>query len=183
MDELDRMSRFVTDLLVLASSEHPKFLALSTVDVKDLTEELHNKVSSLARRDWRLEEAARGYIVADRHRLTQAIMQIAQNATQFTNEGDPIVLGSMMQNGEARFWVRDLGLGIRAEDHERIFDRFSRLGPRRRSDGAGLGLSIVDAIAKAHRGRVEVASRPGEGALFTVVIPVDQPVPSNEVVA
>jgi signal transduction histidine kinase len=181
MDELDRMSRFVTDLLVLASSEHPKFLALSTVDVKDLTEELHNKVSSLAPRDWRLEKAGRGYIVADRHRLTQAIMQIAQNATQFTNDGDPITLGSVMKNGEARFWVKDLGLGIRPEDHERIFDRFSRLGTRRRSDGAGLGLSIVNAIAKAHRGRVEVVSRPGEGSLFTVVIPVDQPVPSNEV--
>jgi signal transduction histidine kinase len=176
MDELDRMSRFVTDLLLLASSEHPGFLAFSTVEVKELTEELHRKASSLARREWRLEAAARGRIVADRQRLTQAIMQIAQNATQFTNEGDVITLGSAMQNGEARFWVKDQGPGIHPEDQQLIFDRFRRLGHRRRDGGAGLGLSIVEAIVKAHNGRVEVFSRPGQGAVFTLAVPVDQPV-------
>jgi signal transduction histidine kinase len=177
LDELDRMSRFVTDLLLLASSEHPDFLAFSTIEVKDLTEELHRKASSLARREWRLEEAARGRIVADRHRLTQAIMQIAQNATQFTNEGDVITLGSAMKNGEVRFWVKDLGPGIDPEDQGLIFERFRRLGERRRSNrGVGLGLSIVEAIVKAHNGRVEVFSRPGQGSVFTMVVPVDQPV-------
>ncbi|MGH3666449.1 MAG: ATP-binding protein, partial [Egibacteraceae bacterium] len=65
---------------------------------------------------------------------------------------------------------------VSAEDRERIFDRFARSpAARRRSDGAGLGLSIVRAIAEAHHGRVELRSHPGAGATFTVVIPVDQP--------
>lgn len=105
-------------------------------------------------------------------------MQLAQNATQHTADGDEITLGSAVENGEARFWVRDAGAGIREQDQERIFERFARgRDGRRRSEGAGLGLAIVKAIAEAHHGRVELLSRPGAGATFTLVVPVDQPEP------
>jgi len=178
-DELDRMTRMVDDLLVLAKAERPDFLTLGTVDVAALTEDLHTKASALAPRDWQLEQVGRGIVVADRQRLTQAVMQLAQNATQHTGEGQTISLGSAVTDGEARLWVRDSGPGVAPDDAEKIFERFSR-GTTRRTEGAGLGLSIVRAIAEAHAGRVELHSHPGEGATFTLVIPVDPPATAQE---
>jgi signal transduction histidine kinase len=122
--------------------------------------------------------------VADRQRLTQAMMQLAQNATDHTTEGDEIVLGSAVSSGRAALWVRDGGRGIPPEEQQRIFQRFARAGDGRRgSPGAGLGLAIVRAIAEAHHGSVDVRSSPGEGATFTLTIPVDQPVPPEETAA
>jgi signal transduction histidine kinase len=171
-DELDRMSRMVDDLLLLAKAERPGFLEPEPVEVGVLTRELHHKVAPLAERDWRLERAAAVTVMADRQRLTQALTNLAQNATQHTEDGDVIALGSEATQHEVRIWVRDTGTGIDPADHERIFERFSRAANgRRRSDGAGLGLAIVQAIADAHGGRVELRSRVGAGSTFTLVVP------------
>jgi signal transduction histidine kinase len=175
-DELDRMARIVGDVMLLARHDRPDFLSLSTVDVASLTEELQAKAKALAPRDWVLERRARGVIVADRHRLTQAVMQLAQNAARFSAEGEPIELGSSIDGREARFWVRDHGPGVPASEQQLIFERFRRGSHHRRSEGAGLGLAIVKAIAEAHHGRVELSSRPGEGATFTLVVAVDPPI-------
>jgi signal transduction histidine kinase len=175
MDELQRMQRIVDDLLILAKAEQPDFLALDTVELEQLTREVHAKSEAIAPRDWRLERVARGRVVADRQRITQALMQLAQNAAQHTEEGSLIGLGSALGDGEARLWVRDTGPGIAREQQERIFRRFARTG-RRRSEGAGIGLSVVKAIAEAHHGRIEVDSRPGAGSTFSIVIPTDQPI-------
>lgn len=174
-DELNRMSRLVNDMLVLARAEQPDFLQLETVEVERLASDIHAKVAALAPRAWRLESTGRGVIVADRERLTQAVVQLAENATKHTVEGDLIALGSLVADGEARFWVRDTGPGIEPDEQARIFQRFSRGAGARRTEGAGLGLSIVEVIARAHGGRVELQSRPGAGAEFTLVVPVDQP--------
>ena len=175
MDELDRMGRIVEDLLLLAKHEQPDFLDLATVDVGTLTDELLAKAAALAPRAWLLESRGRGVIVADRQRLTQAIAQLAENAARHSGDCDRIELGSSVAYGEARFWVRDRGPGIRPEQQEAIFERFRRGTGPRRAEGAGLGLAIVKAIAEAHHGRVELESRPGAGATFAIVIPVDQP--------
>jgi signal transduction histidine kinase len=175
MDELDRMHRIVNDLLILAKAQQPDFLDLQTVDIEALTRDMHAKASAIASREWRLEGVGRGRVVADRQRLTQAIVQLAQNAAQYTDEGDRISLGSAVSNGEARLWVRDTGAGISSEQQEYIFRRFARGGGARKSEGAGIGLAIVRAIAEAHHGRVELDSRPGKGSTFTLVIPTDQP--------
>ncbi len=178
MDELDRMSRFVTDLLLLARANRPDFLAFDSVDVATLSEEIFAKAGSLAPRDWKLDRTGRGLIIADRQRLTQAMMQLAQNATQHTKEGDEIAVGSDVQAGQVRLWVRDNGPGIPVSDQPHVFDRFRRGSrSRARSEGAGLGLSIVKAIAEAHHGRIELDSQPGQGSTFTIVVPVDQPEP------
>jgi signal transduction histidine kinase len=175
MDELDRMARIVEDLLLLAKHEQPDFLDLATVEVGVLTDELEAKVQALAPRTWVVDARGRGVIVADRQRLTQAITQLAENAARYSDEHQPVGIGSVVLNGEARFWVRDQGHGISLEEQDRIFERFHRGASRPRSEGAGLGLTIVRAIAEAHHGRVELESRPGAGATFTIVIPVDQP--------
>ncbi|HSL64355.1 MAG TPA: HAMP domain-containing sensor histidine kinase [Gaiellaceae bacterium] len=175
LDELDRMSRIVDDLLLLSKREQPDFLALETVDVGALTDELHVKVAALASVPWELESRGRGVIVADRQRLTQAVVQLAQNAVQHGPPGEPIALGSSVLDGTAAFWVRDSGPAIPADVREVIFERFRRAAAGPRSEGAGLGLAIVKAIAEAHDGRVELDSAPGAGTTFRIVVPVDPP--------
>jgi two-component system, OmpR family, sensor kinase len=175
LDELDRMGRMVDDLLLLAQADEPHFLQLELVNVADLTDELESKAHALGRRSWRVEGTGRGIIVADRYRLTQAVMQLAQNAVQHTDEDAEIALGSAVVPDEARFWVRDSGPGIPPEERDRIFDRFVRGSDGPRTAGAGLGLAIVRAIATAHEGRVELVSNSSGGSTFTIVIPTDQP--------
>ncbi|CAN5569999.1 ATP-binding protein [soil metagenome] len=175
-DELDRMTRMVEDLLMLTKAQRPDFLNLTAVDVKELTDELNTKVHGLANREWGLDGSGVGIIESDRQRLTQAVMQLAQNAVQHTNEGGQIWIGSRVANGEARFWVRDTGPGLSKEEQERIFNRFARgKAQPRASDGMGLGLAIVKAIAEGHNGRVRLLSGEGQGSTFTIIIPVDQP--------
>jgi len=175
MDELDRMGRMVNDLILLSKAERPDFLKPEAVEVAGLTDEVLTKARALGARDWRLDAHGDGVITVDRQRLTQALVQLAQNAVEHTQEGDEVSVGSAVEGGEGRFWVRDDGPGIAPADQERIFERFERGGARKPSGGSGLGLSIVRAIAGAHGGRVELLSGPGAGALFTIVVPVDGP--------
>jgi signal transduction histidine kinase len=176
MDELDRMTRFVNDLILLAKSERPDFLELETVEVEPFSEELFVKAHALADRNWILEGNAQGSAVLDRQRMTQAVMNLAQNATQFTQASDTIAIGSAISKGKLHFWVRDTGEGISLTDQTRIFDRFARAANRkRRSEGAGLGLSIVKSIAEAHDGEVTVSSQLGQGSTFAIVIPLQAP--------
>ena len=174
-DELARMSRYVDDLLLLTKAPRPDFLRLGPVDIDLFTHELFAKARSLGDRDWRLDGTDVGIIIADQHRLTQALMNLADNAVRHTRENDAIWVGSSLIGSQARLWVRDEGPGVDPSDRERIFERFGRAEAvdQRSADGAGLGLSIVKAIAEAHGGRVELDSRPGMGSTFSVVIPAD----------
>lgn len=174
MDELGRMSRLVGDLMLLARSDRPDFLNLTTTNAAELTEEVFEKARALGDRNWTLDGVAHGLVVADRQRMTQALLQLAQNASQHTVETDLVGIGSRVSNGYAIFWVRDSGPGIPTADRSRIFERFAR-GRGRSTGGTGLGLAIVEAIAKAHHGKVEVNVAEGGGAHLQIVIPVDQP--------
>ncbi|TVQ20469.1 MAG: sensor histidine kinase [Leptolyngbya sp. DLM2.Bin15] len=174
LDELDRMSRFVEDLILLAKAEQSDFLYQETIDVAVLTEELLTKGKALALRDWQIDQVAKGKIVGDRQRITQAMMNLAQNATQHTQVGDTIAFGSSIGLSTVHFWVRDTGSGVAPSDQERIFERFARAAnQQRRSDGAGLGLSIVRAIAESHGGYVQLHTPPEGGAIFTITLPLE----------
>jgi signal transduction histidine kinase len=174
-DELDRMTRIVDDLLLLARAEQPDFLLPAAVDLDIFTTEIFAKVKTLGDRDWRLVETGVGVVEIDRHRMTQVIINLADNAVRHTEPGERIALGSHLCDGELRMWVEDSGPGIPWHETERIFDRFTRIGGARRTPGtAGLGLAIVQAIVRAHGGRVEVASEMGKGSTFTVIIPEHQ---------
>ena len=110
----------------------------------------------------------------DAQRITQAVLALADNASHHTEPGDRIGLGTQFSDRELRFWVSDTGSGIDPADQAVIFDRFARGDSGSvRSEGAGLGLSIVRAIAVAHGGRVTVGSVPGQGSTFTVTVPVE----------
>ncbi|MBW4550624.1 MAG: HAMP domain-containing histidine kinase [Aphanocapsa sp. GSE-SYN-MK-11-07L] len=181
MDELDRMSRLVNDLLLLAKAEHPDFLTLRPEELDWLTEELFLKARSLADRDWQLDAKGVSPITVDRQRLTQAVMNLAQNAVRHTPDGATICLGSAVKGNYAYLWVRDTGEGIAPENWERIFQRFVRATQQdQQVEQHGLGLAIVQAIATAHGGWVELDSQLGQGATFTLVIPL---VPALDVAA
>lgn len=181
-DELQRMSRFVNDLILLAKAERTDFLQLETIDIRSFMEELFAKATALAPRDWQLVNKSVGKMVGDRQRITGALINLAQNATQHTQVTDRIELGAIIIGPEVRFWVRDSGEGIAPIDQQRIFQRFARAANSyRRSEGAGLGLSIVKAIAEAHHGKVELVSRLGVGSTFTLVLPLDQALPPDPV--
>ena len=172
-DELDRMSRMVNDLLILARAERPDFLHRAPVDVGQLTAEVQEKARSLAGREWLDGGHAEGVTLADRQRLTQAWMQLAQNATQHTSDGDQIAIGSWLSNGHVELWVGDSGPGIPVEVRDGLFEGFSRgVDSRHSGEHFGLGLPIVRAIAVAHWGTVTVGGNVLGGALFTIRIPV-----------
>lgn len=167
--ELDRMSRIVTDLLALAKADRPDFIRpIDGVDVSMLTVALEAKIAALAERRWRVDQIAEGEARLDSERVTQAVLQLAQNAVQHTTEGDAITLTSEFVDdpelGRAvAISIADTGPGVAVADRERIFQRFTHGDPPngRRHSGAGLGLAIVSAIAEGHGGRVRVGGEVG----------------------
>jgi len=172
LDELRRMGRIVDDLQALAESERADFVASQPLDLQELADQLITKATALGDRDWQLDEAAEGTVVADRGRLTQAVLNLADNAVKNTEVGDTIAIGVGVRRDEIRLWVRDTGIGIPEDDQGRILERFERgSAAGRRYRGAGLGLAIVKTVAEAHGGRVELESREGRGSQFTIVIP------------
>jgi two-component system OmpR family sensor kinase len=173
-DELDRMGTIVDDLKLLAEADQPGFLRLEWIDLEAFTHELHSKASALAPRRWAIDHAGGGMFLADRHRLTQAAMNLAHNAVQHTDESDTIAIATEVREDRVRITVRDSGVGISLPDQVAIFNRFTRgTGAHLRYGGSGLGLAIVKAIVEAHEGSVELESRLGEGATFTIVVPRD----------
>jgi two-component system, OmpR family, sensor kinase len=172
-DELERMERLLDDLGVLTDADEPDFLRREHVDLELFAHELLAQTSAAGERDWRLDRAE-GAVVADAHRLGEAVLKLADNAVQHTEEQDVVAIGACLTDDEARIWVRDTGSGISPADQARILDSFARgADAHRRYRGGGLGLAVVNAIAKAHGGRVELVSRVGEGSTFTIVIPVE----------
>jgi signal transduction histidine kinase len=171
-DELDRMARMVDDLLLLAKAEQPDFVRLAWVSVPELTSDIDAKVRAMADRRWVLESLGEGEAWLDADRVTQAVVQLAQNAVQHTRSGDSIRIGSALTDDRVMFWVTDSGPGVAAGDVERIFQRFARGESRARDGaGAGLGLAIVKAIADAHHGVVTLSSTSGAGASFRLELP------------
>ena len=173
LDELDRMGRLIRDLTLLAKARRPDFVRPGLVDLAGLTDDVVDKASALGHRRWTVDSRASQVISADAQRLTQALLQLADNAVRHTAEDDEIAVGSSVSGGLARLWVRDTGPGVAPEDAERIFERFGTAAAAagRRQEGSGLGLAIVTAIAEGHGGRVHLASVPGHGATFSLILP------------
>ncbi len=169
-EEIDRMSRIVADLIVLSRAQRPDFLRTRPVSVADLTCDLGEAASGLTSsgqgpRRWVVADIGEATVDADPNRLLPALLQLARNAVQHTNEGDEIRLGSVTGEHTVTFWIADSGPGIPPGVESTIFDRFVRdglAGARVEGTGAGLGLAVVRAVAEAHGGSVAV--RPGSSA-------------------
>lgn len=120
-------------------------------------------------------------VESDGQKLRQILLNLASNAAKFTDEGR-VTLGAAAEPGGLRLWVTDTGLGIRDEDLARLFTPFGQLEDARekRHEGSGLGLVITRSMAQLLGGRVEVASRFGEGTTFTVHLPAPAVAPVEE---
>lgn len=178
LDEVERMTRLVNDLVLLAAATRPDFARRTELDIGELVTSIHAKARVLGDRDWRLEVGRTGRLWADRQRLTQAVLQLVQNAVGHTSPGDVVEIGADVDDAAGRIWVRDTGPGIAETEQQAIFRRFYRAGHGRGANGGtGLGLSIVRAIAEAHGGTVTLNSQPGQGATFTLILPHRWPVP------
>jgi signal transduction histidine kinase len=110
----------------------------------------------------------------DRLRVDQVVTNLLSNALKYGG-GEPIDLEVRASAGKAALMVRDRGVGIRPEDHARIFERFERADRRVHYEGFGLGLWISNQIVKALGGEISVTSQLGEGSTFRVVLPQNLP--------
>ncbi|MFH8250485.1 ATP-binding protein [Microbacterium sp. B2969] len=184
--ELDRMTRLVDDIDLLAAVEGEQF-AMSDVDITALTSRVGELVAMIPGHTWRVVQQASGTIQGDHDRLLQAWLQLADNAAKYTPADSTIEIGSALDADGAHLWVRDHGPGIPPAARHRIFRRFDRAHGKRTVGGSGLGLAIVDAIMKGHGGRCVVTDTPGGGATFTIHVPLPtselpQPVRAGDVV-
>lgn len=173
LEELARMSTLVNDLILLAQSERSDFVVLQEVDMGRLTDETFEKVRVLGGRHWIMDSLADTSVMIDPQRITQAWLQLAANSVKYSPDGTNIGVGSKLEGDNVRLWVRDHGMGFTDEDKELVLQRFgrSRRAGAKRTDSAGLGLAIVNSIALAHGGRVDIDSVPDLGSTVSLVIP------------
>jgi signal transduction histidine kinase len=174
LDELGRINAIVERLLVLAAVDQPDFLCVEEVELEAFLEEVFLLWSEMAPRAWRLGALEPVRLMVDRERLRIAVDALLENAVKYTEERDMIELRARSdRSGYVVIEVEDEGCGIAGEALERIFDRFGRAdaGRTRAAGGVGLGLAIVDAIAKRHGGSCTVRSTL-HGSVFALSLPV-----------
>ncbi len=184
--EVDRLTRMVGDLLLLAQAESGRLpMDMKTVELDTVLLEVFQQMRTLAGDKVKLHigEIDQVQVTGDRDRLKQVVVNLASNAIQYTPPGGKVTLSIHKDSNQARVYVSDTGPGIPVQDRAHIFERFYR-GERSRkrsggaqSSGFGLGLSIAYWIVRSHNGSIEVDSRPGQGTTFCVRIPIQQPQP------
>lgn len=106
--------------------------------------------------------------------IQQALVNLLDNAIKFSPAGSRVDIRLKVTDSNWEIQITDQGPGIPAAEHERVFQKFHRLGSelRRETQGTGIGLSLVKAVAEAHGGRVALASTPGQGSIFTLIGPI-----------
>ena len=174
-----QLGKYVNDLLFLARTETANLqfewdsldlaeLVASTVeDFQVMAEENSISVSLDA-------PAEPVWVRGDKQRLRQVLFILGDNACRYSNPGGHITVALRVDGKEASFSLTDQGIGIPAQDLERIFDRHfrSQNALRSRDDGTGLGLPMAKSILKAHGGRITVTSTENSGSTFTVTLPL-----------
>lgn len=169
--ESRRMTKIVSDLLLLAEVESGQVSLSELVSLKGLIAEEIGRAQSLAgqRRivTGDMEDLS---IVGDAYRLRQLLGNLVDNAIKYTPEDGAITISLHRDGDWARLAVADTGIGISPEHLPHIFDRFYRVDKARARDkgSTGLGLAIVKGIAERHRGKVTVTSEAGKGSTFIV---------------
>lgn len=176
LEEVDRMTRLVNDLLDLSALEAGVVrLRREELQARELLEAVARRYQQAAsRRGVGLAvRPGEARLQGDRDRLEQALGNLVDNAVKYTPPGGRVELGVEAGGAEVRLVVEDTGPGVPPEHLPRIFERFYRADPSRSREegGTGLGLAIAKHIALAHGGRVEACNRPEGGARFAVVLP------------
>jgi signal transduction histidine kinase len=173
IDELARMERIVERLLLLVRAGEADFAATAEdVNLETLIEDVTMRWAEIAPRVWRVGRLVGGTIRMDQDALRIALDALVENAVAHTEPTDAIELRTRAVQDQVAIDVADEGGGIPSEALDKIFERFARVDASRARgrEGVGLGLAIVDTIAKAHGGRCTVKSS-SEGSTFTLVLP------------
>jgi heavy metal sensor kinase len=176
LEEINRISKIVDSLLILArfdSKEMP--LRLASLDLNALLSSILDSVKTLAKnKDIVLKFSSQGAVTleGDEGQLQRLFMNLLDNAIKYTPPNGKVTLDLSKNDDTAVIKVIDSGIGIPESEIQYIFDRFYRVDKSRTSQGFGLGLSIVKSIVQAHKGKIEVASKPGLGTTFTVILPI-----------
>ncbi len=181
LEEIDRMTRIVDELLFLSRADMGEVRVESLpVAMESLVEDIHRQAKLLAQD--RNIEVLLGTVMpvvvqGDDLRLRELLLNLVENAMKYSHPGGKVEISLLNDGREARLSVTDQGIGIAPVDHKKIFQRFYRTDVARghTKKGTGLGLAICAWIAELHKGRVEVKSDLGQGSAFTVVLPLAHP--------
>jgi two-component system OmpR family sensor kinase len=179
VSEVDRLTRLVGDLLLLAQAESGKLpLDRRLVELDTLILEVMQQMQVLAREKLNLQitEIDQVLVCGDKDKLKQVVVNLVSNAISYTPAGGKVVVELAKVDNRARIKVIDNGPGISPQDLPFIFERFYR-GEKSRTrskdgKGFGLGLSIAYWIVHNHDGAIEVDSKLGEGTTFRVYLPL-----------
>jgi two-component system OmpR family sensor kinase len=183
--EGERMGVLVEDLLFLARAGQGRPIAHEQVDLVHVTTDaVHDARAVDPSRTIDLEAPEAMMVTGDEGRLRQVLANLLSNALTHTPPGTPITVRLRTSEAGAEIEVSDGGPGLTADEATHVFEPFYRADPARdrvraeegtdEGNGTGLGLAIVVAIAESHGGSASVESEPGEGATFTVRLPVEQ---------
>jgi signal transduction histidine kinase len=181
VDELLRMRRLASRMMLLAATDGPDFLHMTRVNVADFLMETVHRWSQTPRR-WSVGTLTEATLEADEDRLTLALDALIENAIDHTDSDGRIEVSARLDGENVVIAVADSGSGIPANEVGRIFGRFTRVdqGRSRKTGGFGLGLAVVKAIAEAHNGSVRVQSTVGKGSVFELLMPASAELPGLE---
>ncbi|HEV8373363.1 MAG TPA: HAMP domain-containing sensor histidine kinase [Actinomycetota bacterium] len=179
-EEAERMGGLVDELLLLARLDQGRPLQRAPVDLAVVAAEAVEQARVIdPERPLELDTDGPVVVLGDQQRLRQVAANLLANVRMHTAAGTAARVEVSAGDGRGVLEVVDHGQGLSQEQAARVFDRFYRTDPARARSkgGAGLGLSIVAAIAQAHGGRASVASAPGRGARFRIELPLAQAPP------
>ena len=175
--ETARMSRLVSDLLLLARQDAGIPIARHPVELDTLLLEIYRQAQITARGiKVTLGAEDQAIIVGDRDRLKQVLLNLVDNALKYTPQGGEVTLSLTKDDAWVKISVRDTGIGIAPDDIPNLFGRFYRVDKARSRDagGTGLGLAIAKSVVDAHNGKIMVESELGKGSTFTVWLPLGE---------
>ncbi|UBF30319.1 HAMP domain-containing protein (plasmid) [Kovacikia minuta CCNUW1] len=183
--EADRTVRLLQDLLDLARADSGYMhFRLEPVMLNDLVAEVTGMAEKFSNRSIRVEAREKVTAIVDRDRLKQVLINLIDNAVKYSQPEQPIELNLEQVERQAIIQVCDQGVGIPLQDQSRIFERFYRVDEARTriseddtkyvSGGHGLGLAIVKTLVEGMGGSITVRSKPGQGAVFEIALPMSK---------
>jgi heavy metal sensor kinase len=181
LEEIQRISVLVEGLLLLARSDAGMLkMDRVPVDLVSVAEEVFGRLGSFAAErqvDLRLGQIEPLEVLGDHVHLGRLLFNLVDNAIKYTPPHGKVEVAIGQSGGSAVIAVTDTGIGIPAEEREKVFQRFYRSAEARSQaqGGSGLGLSIARSIAEAHGGRIEVEAEPGRGSAFRAYLPILSP--------
>ncbi len=187
VEECDRMTRIVSDLLVLSRLDNKRTAwKIETFSASSFLDHLYDVMSVEAKN--RNHTFTRNYpadmpmVTGDKEKLQQVLINILSNAMKYTADGGRISITGRASSKGIGICVEDNGMGIPKEDIPRLFERFYRVEKARTSDagGTGLGLAIAKEIIDAHGGDIRVESESGKGTRVFVLLPYETLLKNDE---